>query len=187
MPWDPKSYWTYDKKWAHACNTPHRLYKRNQHEGGIATPLIAHWPAGIRRPGRITHQVGHLVDVLPTCLELAGVAYPKTHRGQPVGPTRGKSLTPIFAGDVREPHKELFFVFGNGTHRALRTGDWKIVSHSQGPWELYNMREDRTELRNLAARDPARLKAMAGRWEELAEEVGVAKKGRGSKRKESRK
>ena len=88
MPWDPASYWTYDKGWAHACNTPFREYKRNQHEGGISTPLIAHWPRGIKQPGTLTSQPGHLVNIMATCLELAGVEYPQTFAGQSVGPPR---------------------------------------------------------------------------------------------------
>ena len=174
-PWDPASYWTYDKGWAHACNTPFRMYKRNQHEGGISTPLIAHWPAGIARPGRLDDAPGHLVDILPTCFELAGVTYPDTFNGKAVGPARGLSLAPLLAGKEREPHKELFFLFGDKQHTALRMGDWKIVSHSKQPWELYNVAEDRTELNNLAEDQPERLKRMQRRWERLYEETSREK------------
>ena len=171
MPWEPDSYWTYDKQWAHACNTPFRLYKRNQHEGGIATPLVAHWSKGIKEPGTITHEVGHLVDIMPTCLELAGVDYPAAYEGREVGPLRGISLAPIFEGIQRRPHKELFFLFGNRAHMALRSGQWKLVAHDGGPWEMYDMEADRTELVDLAAKDPQRFEAMVRRWEELHEEI----------------
>ncbi len=187
MPWQPESYWTYDKGWAHVCNTPFREYKRNQHEGGISTPLIAYWPKGIRNPGRVTNQVGHLVDIMATCLDLAGVEYPTTYHGQPVGPPRGLSLRPIFEGKQRPPHDYLFFTF-YGEHNALRIGDWKLVNKNFRPWELYNMAEDRTELHNLADSQPERLEQMARQWKELADQFGVKprKRGRGRHRGRSK-
>jgi arylsulfatase len=182
MPWDPNSYWTYDKGWAHACNTPFREYKRNQHEGGISTPLIAHWPRGIAQPGSITREVGHLVDIMATCLDLAKTEYPKTHQGQPVGPPRGRSLVPILAGRERAPRKSLFFTF-YGTHNALREGDWKLVNKDRGPWELYNLESDRTELKDLAPLEPDRLRRMQAQWEQAAGEMGVPAKPRARRKK----
>jgi arylsulfatase len=165
MPWDPDSYWTYDRGWAHACNTPFREYKRNQHEGGIATPLIAHWPQAVQRPGTITHQVGHLVDIMATCLDVAGVDYPTTLDDRPVGPARGVSLRPILVGEEPEPRGELMFTF-YGTHNALRMGDWKLVNIDRGPWELYNLKADRTELSNLVDVEPERFEKMRKVWDE---------------------
>ncbi len=175
LPWDPASYWTYDTRWAHACNTPFREYKRNQHEGGISTPLIAHWPAGIREPGTITQQPGHLVDIMATCLDLAGVEYPSMWQGQPVGPPRGRSLLPILAGRQREPHDELFFTF-YGTHNALRKGDWKLVNKDGGPWELYNLDADRTEQHDLSETEASRLAGMQQRWEQWARAMEVSQR-----------
>ncbi len=185
-PWNPKSYWTYDKGWAHACNTPFRLYKRNQHEGGVSTPLIAHWPRGVKQTNALTGQVGHLIDIMPTCLELAGVELPSVYEGHPVGAVRGRSLTPIFAGKQRAPHEELFFLFGPNTNRALRQGKWKLVSHDRRPWELYDVDQDRTELHDLAAKYPERVEAMTARWEALCAEMGPAGKAAKAKKRRAK-
>ncbi len=188
MPWNPKSFWTYDKRWAHACNTPFREYKRNQHEGGISTPLIVHWPRGLRAAGTITHQVGHLVDVMATCVDVAGATYPRQYQGKPVGPARGLSLLPIFFGKQRVPHEYLFFSF-YGTHNALRVGDWKLVNIDRGPWELYDMKADRTELNDLATRQPEHLREMEKQWAAVIAVVGDPKNrgSKGKQRKTSRK
>jgi len=169
-PWDPKSYWTYDASWAHVGNTPFRLYKQNQHEGGISSPLIAHWPAGMKaEKNSITNQPGHLIDFMATFIELAGAEYPERMGDRKIDPLQGKSLTPIFAGKEREPHETLYFHFG--TDRALRQGDWKLVSAKLGRWELYNLKDDRTELHDLSAQHPERVEAMAEEWFRMAEEV----------------
>ena len=89
MPWDPKSFYCYTEYWANACNTPFRLYKQNQHEGGVRTPLIAHWPAGIKNPGRQDRERGHVMDFHATFRELAGVEYPEEFEGRKIGPSRG--------------------------------------------------------------------------------------------------
>lgn len=171
MPWNPESYWTYDKGWAHACNTPFREYKRNQHEGGISTPLIAHWPRGIAGAGKVTPQVGHLVDIMATCIDVAGATYPKQYGETLVGPARGLSLVPVLAGHQRTPHPYLFFSF-YGTHNALRVGNWKLVNIDRGPWELYDMRADRTELNDLAGSQPERRQQMEKQWADVISVVG---------------
>jgi arylsulfatase A-like enzyme len=169
-PWDPKSYWTYDASWAHMGNTPFRLYKQNQHEGGISSPMIAHWPAGLKtKPGSITRQSGHLIDFMATCLDLADATYPTTQGDRQIDPLQGKSLLPIFEGKTRPEHDSLYFHFG--TDRALRQGPWKLVSAKLGRWELYNLDDDRSELHDLAAAQPERLQAMAKEWFRIAEEV----------------
>lgn len=169
-PWDPKSYWTYDASWAHAGNTPFRLYKQNQHEGGIASPLIAHWPQGLKaQPGSITQQPGHLIDFMATFIDLAQASYPKQVGARRIDPLQGRSLLPIFQGQTREPHETLYFHFG--TDRALRRGPWKLVSAKLGKWELYNMDKDRTELHDLAELHSERTAAMAREWFRLARDV----------------
>jgi arylsulfatase len=169
-PWDPKSYWTYDASWAHAGNTPFRLYKQNQHEGGISSPLIAHWPEGMTAsPGSITRQPGHLIDLMATFIDIGNATYPARMGDRVMDPLQGKSLLPIFRGETRVPHETLYFHFG--TDRALRQGDWKLVSAKLGRWELYNLSEDRTELNDLAASQPQRVAKMAAEWFDMAEHV----------------
>jgi arylsulfatase len=169
-PWDPKSYWTYDASWAHVGNTPFRLYKQNQHEGGIASPLIAHWPEGIEtEPGAITDQPAHLIDFMATFVEVADATYPEQIADRRIDPLVGKSLVPIFRGKTRQAHETLYFHFG--TDRALRQGKWKLVSAKLGKWELYNLDEDRTELNDLAEASPERVAAMAAEWFRMAEQV----------------
>ena len=169
-PWDPTSYWTYDASWAHAGNTPFRLYKQNQHEGGISSPLIVHWPKGLKtKPGAITRQPGHLVDLMATFLDVTGAKYPERIGDRAIDPLMGRSLLPIFSDKTREAHKSLYFHFG--TDRALRQGPWKLVSAKRGRWELYNIDRDRTELNNLAAEHPERVAAMADDWFRLARDV----------------
>ncbi len=186
LPWDPDSYWCYDEGWAHACNTPFRWYKRNQHEGGISTPLVAHWPQGIKNPGAITHQPGHLVDIVATMVDIGQAEYPAATAGEGIKPLRGKSLTPIFQGQTRQPHDALFFNF-YGTHRAVRMGDWKLVNVNSGEWELYNMQTDRTELNNLASKHPQQVKTMSQAWTAWAKETGAKVRRPGGKKQGGKK
>jgi arylsulfatase len=172
-PWDPNSYWTYDASWAQVSNTPFRLYKQNQHEGGISSPLIAHWPTGIAKPGTINRQPGHLIDFMATFLDLAGADYPKAIGNRQVDPLQGKSLLPILQGKTRPGHDSLYFHFGSD--RALRQGPWKLVSAKLGRWELYNVEDDRTELKDLAAANPERVSSMSKEWFRLAKDVNRLK------------
>lgn len=182
MPYDPASYWTYDKGWAHAGNTPFREYKQNQHEGGICTPFIAHWPNHLKSAGAITAQPAHLVDIMATLVDLGEVHYPEHYAGHDVRPMRGRSLTPILAGETREPHPVLFQSF-YGKNNAVRAGDWKLVNINHGEWELYNLAEDRNEQHNLADANPAQLKRMQARWAALVKDIPGAKGKLTSKRK----
>jgi len=169
-PWDPKSYWTYDAGWAHAGNTPFRLYKQNQHEGGISSPLIVHWPEGLdTEAGSVTGQPGHIIDFMATVIELSDATYPEQIGERRIDPLQGQSLLPIFRGETRRPHETLYFHFG--TDRALRQGQWKLVSAKLGRWELYNLDQDRTELNDLSERNPERVAAMAAEWFRIAEQV----------------
>lgn len=167
------TYTAYGINWANASNTPFRLYKHYVHEGGIATPLIAHWPAGIDRPGELEHQPGHLIDVMATCVDLATATYPEEfHDGQSIAPAEGVSLRPAFAGESLERGGPLFWEHeGN---RAIREGDWKLVARGkQGKWQLYNLAEDRSELNDLAEDDPDRVARMSARFREWGDRVGI--------------
>jgi arylsulfatase A-like enzyme len=167
------SYVTYLEPWANVSNTPFRLYKNWAHEGGIITPLIAHWPRGIAQAGRITEEVGHVIDLMPTMVELAGAAYPASVRGGPVLPMRGSSLAPVFRGEAVDRQAPLFWAYGGNW--AIREGDWKLVrdGRQKGPVELFNVREDPVEQQDLAARHPARVAALQAQWQAWAERVGA--------------
>jgi len=175
----PADSWVaYGEDWANVSNTPFRFYKSLVHEGGIKTPLIVFWPEGIRSKGTITHQMGHLIDILPTCLEIAGVSYPENFKGQKSVSPEGLSLVPVFA-DKKLKRKYLFWE--HEANRAIRIGDWKLVSKVETPmeftpadenrWELYNLKKDPSEINNLAKRYPGKVRDMAGRWEETAVRV----------------
>lgn len=158
--------------WANAANTPFRYWKAESFEGGNHTPAIVHWPAGLRvRPGSITPQVGHVIDILPTCLEVARVEYPSTYQGRSLTALDGLSLLPILQGRERAGHEALFFEHENG--RALRVGDWKLVSvrRREAEWELYDLAKDRTETRNLARVEPERVQSMQQQWKAWFDEV----------------
>ncbi|MBI4910004.1 MAG: arylsulfatase [Acidobacteria bacterium] len=157
----PGTYHSYGSGWANACNTPWRLYKHYNHEGGITTPLIAHWPARIKKRNAIEHQPAHLVDLMPTCVELAGAKYPDS-----VTPMEGRSLVPALSG---KPVKRGPIYFEHEGNRAIRDGKWKCVAlEPAGKWELYDMEADRTEMNDLAARYPERVKSMVKQWEQWA-------------------
>ncbi|MDX1928280.1 MAG: arylsulfatase [Pirellulaceae bacterium] len=171
MPGGPDTYIGYGRNWANVSNTPFREYKHWQHEGGISSPLIAHWPAGIDRAGQLETSPAHLIDIMATCIDLAGAAYPTEFAGQTIQPLEGVSLAPAFAGQRLSRSQPLFWEHeGN---RAIRAGDWKLVSKHPGVWELYNMVADRTETHNLAAEQPEKVQELAGLWDAWAAKVGV--------------
>lgn len=162
-PWEGNSFYLYDASWATVGNTPLKHYKQTQHEGGISSPLIIRWPGKIKRPGRWENGAGHLIDIMATCIDVAGAEYPDS---ETVEPLMGKSLAPFFQGLEREGHNELYFEFTNC--RALRMGDWKAVSFYGHAWELYNLAEDRVEQNDLAGKYPEKVAEMSARWQELA-------------------
>lgn len=171
MPGAKDTWVSYGQSWANVSNTPFRYYKHFVHEGGISTPLIAHWPAGIRRRGELEHQPGHLIDIMATCLDVSGAEYPKELNGNPILPIEGRSLTPAFAGRAIEREAIYWEHEGN---RAIRAGQWKLVARAPaGAWELYDMEKDRTELHDLAEQQPERVKAMAAQWEAWARRAHV--------------
>ena len=171
-PAGPKEYYTScGPGWGWAQNTPFRRYKSWVHEGGISTPLVARWP-GVIEPNTITRQVGHVVDVLPTCAELAGAGYPDTFGGNQILPAEGKSLVPIFRGRKRQPHEEICWYWSG--NRAIRQGKWKLVwEKSAREWELFDLEADRTELDDLADRQPERVQKMSAAWLAWARKVGL--------------
>ncbi|MDF1811097.1 MAG: arylsulfatase [Verrucomicrobiales bacterium] len=161
--------------WAWARNSPFRYYKQNQFEGGISTPAIVHWPAGLKHPGgAITHQPAHLIDVLPTLADITGSTIPDTWTGRDLRPVSGISLRPVLEGNLIDSRPPIHFLFSSD--RGLRDGDWKLVSFQSAAWELYNLANDRTELHNLADQEPERVKRMAATWHEMAGNVLHASK-----------
>lgn len=154
--------------WASLANTPLRLYKMWNEEGGVSTPLIVHWPAGISAHGELRNNPGHLVDLTPTVLELTGASQPKEVAELPVPPLQGKSLVPAFYKDNSVPHE--FIWFDHMGNRAIRMGDWKLVADKDGPWELFNLATDRSEVKNLAAEHPEKVKALSDAWQKHADE-----------------
>jgi arylsulfatase len=151
---------------ANVANAPLRFSKMFVHEGGIATPLIAHWPAGIAARGELRHAPGHVIDLPPTILALAGGSWPSEWKGERIPPVPGRSLASVLAKDAPLDRSELWWLHqGN---RAIRSGDWKLVAVNDGPWELYNLASDRAECENLAAMVPDRARQLAARWQELA-------------------
>lgn len=145
--------------WANLSNTPWRLYKHFNHEGGISTPLIVHWPGGIGRPGAVKSGMGHIIDLVPTLLDAANLPYTKAM------PLPGRSFLPILNGSDQEART---LYFEHEGHRAVREGAFKLVALRGRAWELYNIEQDRTELHDLAAEQPERVAAMAKSWDEWA-------------------
>ena len=153
--------------WANASNTPYRKYKSTDYEGGNCTPFIAHWP-GVIKPGQITDQVGHIIDVLPTFMDIAGATYPAQLQGRKLKKPVGKSLFPIFKGKTRKGHDILYWQFGNA--KAVRQADLKLVKYGKADWELYDLEKDRTELNNIAPKHPEKVRQMARLWEKWWED-----------------
>lgn len=149
--------------WSSAANTPFRRHKTWTHEGGIATPLIAHWPAGIVARGQLRHlTVGHVIDLAPTLVHLAGGVWPAELDGVAVPTTPGRNLASTFAHD-ESLHRELLWWYHEG-NRAVRVGDWKLVAARDTPWELYDLATDRAETNNLATAELAKAQELAERW-----------------------
>jgi len=164
------TYMSYDLPWANASNTPFRLYKHWVHEGGIGTPMIVHWPAVVQ-PGRLVHEPCHFIDMMPTFLDVAGASYPETFGGREVVPFRGESLRPAFQADGWTRQRTIYWEHeGN---RAVREGQWKLVSKHPGAWELYDMTADRTELNDLSGRYRDVAQKLTRQHEAWAEISGV--------------
>lgn len=156
----PNSLFSYGSAWANLSNTPLRLYKHYAHEGGIRSPMIVHWPKGIDDPSGIRDQMIHVMDVMPTCVQLAGAKYPAEFRGKQILPVEGQSILPSIQGKEQQPRT---IVFEHERNAAIRSGDWKLVGQNvisrdtirqDGKWELYNLKTDPFELNNLMADQP---------------------------------
>lgn len=155
--------------WSSMCNTPFRRHKTWVHEGGISTPLIVHWPTGIKARGELRNSPGHVIDLVPTILEAVGGKRLERWEGQPVPAEPGKSLVPLFAKDGTVAHESIWWLHeGN---RALRAGDWKIVAAGKGsPWELYDLSADRSETKDLAKAQPEKVRELAALWTKQLED-----------------
>ena len=163
MPGAQSTFQSYGYGWANASNTPFRLFKQYDHEGGTHSPLIVHWPDGMarKRIGKLAGEVCHVIDVMPTLLDIAGVSF----SGQQPVPVEGRSFAPVLQGKRIPEHAEIFWGHNHG--KAVLQGDWKLVSADRGPWELYHLKDDGTELHDLAREMPAKrdeLKKLHAAW-----------------------
>jgi arylsulfatase len=171
MPGPDGTYIAYGRGWANVSNTPFREYKHWVHEGGIATPLIAHWPAKIKRHGAFENQPGHLVDLMATCVDLAKADYPEKVGENEIKPMEGTSLAPAFVGESLSRKHPIFWEHeGN---RAIRDGKWKLVAKENLPWELYDMAADRTEQNDLMKERPELAKQLEAKWDVWAARANV--------------
>jgi arylsulfatase A-like enzyme len=161
------------QNWATLANTPLRRYKHFTHEGGISTPLIVHWPAGIpsERNGKLEKQPGHLVDIMRTAVEVSGAEYPTERNGHKIQPMEGASLLPAFSGQPIDRQAPIYWEHeGN---RAIRKGKWKLVMKFMEPWELYDIEADRTEQNDLFDKEPELAKQLTKEWEAWAKRADV--------------
>jgi arylsulfatase A-like enzyme len=167
------TFHSYGTGWANACNTPFRLYKHYNHEGGISSPFILHWPAGTDRKGEVDHQPAHLVDLSATILEVAEAEYPQTWKGNPILPLAGRSLQPVLKS---KPLQERPIFFEHEGNRAVRKGNWKIVwTNFDKKWELYDISNDRSEMKDLSNQFPELVKQLSDLWHQWAETHFVEK------------
>ncbi|MCM3111893.1 arylsulfatase [Lederbergia lenta] len=170
MPGPENTYQSYGIAWANVSNTPFKLYKHWVHEGGIATPLIVHWPKGIKAKGAIRHSPAQLTDIMATVLDVTGASYPESYKGNKILPLEGQSIVPFFEEDIEEERPLYWEHEGNS---AIRIGKWKLVKRYPGEWELYDMQSDRTEHHNVAYQYPKRVAKMIKKYDAWAKRCGV--------------
>jgi len=171
MPGPDDTYQSYGRPWANLSNTPFRLFKQSAHEGGIATPLVVHWPGGFKARGKFDRTLGHITDIMATCVEVSGAKYPPEARGEAILPMEGRSLVPAFSGGAVD--RQAIYCEHEG-NRAILTPKWKLVARGQSAaWELYDMEADRTETNDLAAANANTAARLAEMWEVWAKRVGV--------------
>jgi arylsulfatase A-like enzyme len=171
MPGPEDTFASYGIGWANASNTPFRRYKHWVHEGGIATPMIARWPAGIHKPGSLIHQSGHIIDMMATCVDVSGAKYPESLDGNHILPMEGRSVAPAFQGK-QIARSDAFFWEHEG-NRAMIEGPHKLVSRFPNRWELYNLEADRCEMHDLASSDTSRLESMTTRYSRWMQRCNV--------------
>lgn len=161
--WGRRGGWSSSsgRGWANLSNAPFRMYKRYTHEGGVATPLIVHWPDGLKDQNKLRHSPGHIIDIAPTCLNAAGLST----KGM-----EGQTLLPVFTKDSTQPRTLFWEHEGN---RAVRQGDYKLVAQHNTSWELYNMRKDRSELHDLTKSMPQKAAELKRLYEAWAHRVGA--------------
>lgn len=167
--------WNYiGNSWANAVNTPFRFWKMESYEGGTCTPLIINWPKGLKMQGNtINRGVGHVIDVLPTCLKLAGANYPETINGLKTNNPDGKDLLPMILGKTKSIHDTLYWEHEGG--KAIRVGDWKMSALKKSEWELFNLAKDRNESTNLAGQFPEKVQQMNASWERWAQRMKIVR------------
>jgi len=164
------TFMSYGLSWANVSNSPFRLFKGRIHEGGIATPFIAYWPEVIQA-GSINHAPTHFIDIMPTLLDIAGINYPEEYNGNKLTPLEGESLLPAFYGKKWSRQKPLFWEHEGNC--GVRQGRWKLVLKYPGPWELYDMIEDRTELNDLSRKNKPKVKELEAAYNIWAKRCGV--------------
>ena len=189
------SNWFCGESWAFLQNTPFRKYKHYNHEGGISSPLIAHWPAGIDAKNELRHTPSHLIDIMATCVDVGGASYPKENNGHAITPMEGMSLKPLLVSPSESLPVSRSLFWEHEGNAAVRLGDMKLVRTGRnGPWELYDLKTDRTEQHDLAASQPEKVTELATEWQKWAERSqvlpypgegqGKKKKGKGKKKAE---
>ena len=155
---------SYDVGWANVSNTPFRMSKRWLHEGGISTPFIIHWPSKIKTP-KIIHEPFHITDITATCIDVAEAKYPSEFNGNTISPLEGETLLPLI-NDIKKKRDKSICLEHEG-NKAIREGEWKLVSEFDKPWELYNINDDRTELNDISQKNPEIVKSMNSKFELL--------------------
>jgi arylsulfatase len=170
-------YHTVDRNWANVSNTPYRKYKSSDWGGGIGGPLVVSWPRAIAKPGSITNEMTHFIDIMPTVCDAAGARHPAETDPRYLGPD-GRSLVPVFRGEAREGHGHLCWTYGRC--RAVRAGKWKMVGGGK-KFELYDMEADRCELNDLAKRHPEKVKELERVWQAWSEDCARSRKGKRSR------
>jgi arylsulfatase len=168
---DGSSHLGYGLGWANMSETPFRHYKRNMFNGGSCTPCIASWPAVLKQPGSITDQRAHIIDLMATIVDIGGGKWPAEVAGNKIAPLPGKSLRPLFVGEQRPPHDVLYFQLFD--HRAVISGDLKLVSDWGRPWELFNLASDRTELHDLTKTQPEQAARLEKLWNDWAAQTAT--------------
>jgi arylsulfatase len=162
------SYTGIGSGWANALNTPYRYWKSESYNGGAKTPFFMTGP-GITKG--VSNSLGHVMDIMPTCLELTGTLYPSIYKGSKITPMDGHSLVPVMKGKEKKPYQNLFFEHEGG--RALISGEYKIVALKRGKWAMYNLNIDKTESNNLIEKETAKAKELIDKWQVWANEMGL--------------